>query len=239
MRRPAAAPSTAVFFAEAGFTSEPRGYSLGPGVSPAGSELGPMFDFLRLRFDPGRRNARQSADARAASAPPLAEGEVFKRRGLGPLGARGAGARLFDPGSLRLLMLALIGESPRFGYDIVKALRERTRGAYAPSPGSVYPNMRLLERGGLVVAESVGKRSRFLITEAGRACLRQSRVQLDEIEARLTATAAPLDREPLGETLNELGDALSRKFRMGQIDDERAERVHRILKRALAAIERA
>jgi len=198
-----------------------------------------MFDFLRTRFDSARLKTRPSGTAGDVPLAPLAEADVFKRRGLGPLGARGVGSRLFDPGSLRLIMLALIGDSPRFGYDIIKALRERMHGAYAPSPGSIYPNLRLLERGGLVGAESVGKRSRFVITEAGRACLRQSRVQLEEIEARMDAAAAPLDAEPLGAALRELGEAMSRKFRKGDIDAERAERVHRILRRALADIERA
>ena len=198
-----------------------------------------MFDFLRLRFDIARPKARRSGTAGARQSADLTEAEVFKRRGLGPLGARGAGARLFDPGSLRLLMLALIGEAPRFGYDIIKVLRERMRGAYAPSPGSIYPNLRLLERGGLVSAEAVGKRNRFAITDAGRACLRQSRAQLEEIETRMAAAAAPLDREPLSEALRDLGEAMSRKFRKGDINEERAERVHRILRRALADIERA
>ena len=48
-------------------------------------------------------------------------------------------------GILRLLILKLIEEKPRHGYDLIKAIEERLGGMYAPSPGVVYPTLTLLE----------------------------------------------------------------------------------------------
>ena len=51
-------------------------------------------------------------------------------------------------GDLRLIVLALLAEQPRHGYDIIKALEERSHGAYSPSPGVVYPTLTYLEEAG-------------------------------------------------------------------------------------------
>ena len=60
----------------------------------------------------------------------------------GPGGPFRAGRMLGD-GDLRLIVLALLSEQPRHGYDIIKALEERSHGAYSPSPGVVYPDAHL------------------------------------------------------------------------------------------------
>ncbi|HXQ45561.1 MAG TPA: PadR family transcriptional regulator, partial [Caulobacteraceae bacterium] len=47
--------------------------------------------------------------------------------------------RVFEQGDLRLVLLKLIAEKPRHGYELIKAVEEAVGGAYAPSPGVVYP----------------------------------------------------------------------------------------------------
>ena len=55
---------------------------------------------------------------------------------------------MFDGGELRLVILALIAEKPRYGYEIIKELGERVGGDYSPSPGVVYPTLTMLEEMG-------------------------------------------------------------------------------------------
>src|SRR5215475_3864722 len=96
-------------------------------------------------------------------------GGPFGRHRGGPFGGRGP--RMFDQGALRLVVLGLIEEEPRHGYDIIKALETRFEGAYSPSPGAIYPMLQMLEEADLVTASTVGSKRVFAISEAGRAYL--------------------------------------------------------------------
>src|SRR5271168_3337781 len=67
--------------------------------------------------------------------------------------------RVFDQGDLRYVILKLISEAPRHGYEIIKAIEEKVGGAYSPSPGVIYPTLTLLEElGHVTVAEHDGKK---------------------------------------------------------------------------------
>lgn len=82
----------------------------------------------------------------------------------------GRGGRMFGPGELRLLLLLLLGEQDRHGYDLIKAIEELAAGAYAPSPGVVYPTLQLLVDEGMITqVPGEGARKAFTMTEAGRA----------------------------------------------------------------------
>ena len=61
---------------------------------------------------------------------------------------------MFDPGALRLVVLGLIAEEPRSGYDIIKALEAKFQGAYSPSPGAIYPMLQMLEEADLVTSQA-------------------------------------------------------------------------------------
>ena len=90
----------------------------------------------------------------------------FEHRHPGHRGGRRAGR-----GDVRAAVLALLNEQPMHGYQIIQELSERSRGAWTPSPGSIYPALQLLQDEGLVsAAESDGKRV-FTITEAGQAAV--------------------------------------------------------------------
>ena len=94
----------------------------------------------------------------------------------GRKGRRGRG-RMFAGGELRLVLLKLIADEPRHGYELMRAIEELTGGAYSPSPGTVYPTLSLLEDEGAIEecldAESEGSRKAFAATEAGKAELVQ------------------------------------------------------------------
>jgi DNA-binding PadR family transcriptional regulator len=106
-------------------------------------------------------------------------GGSFGRHRGGPFGGRGP--RMFDPGALRLVVLGLIAEEPRHGYDIIKALEERTSGVYSPSPGVVYPTLTFLEEAGYAVSSPEGNKKVFSITEAGQAHLNDNRKMIDHV----------------------------------------------------------
>src|SRR5258705_2663385 len=83
--------------------------------------------------------------------------------------------RMRAQGDLRLLALALIGEQPRHGYEIIKVLEDKTAGWYAPSPGIVYPTLTYLEEAGYVTAQADGAKRLYTITAEGRTYLESNR----------------------------------------------------------------
>lgn len=72
-------------------------------------------------------------------------------------------------GDIRAAILVELTAEPMHGYQIIQAIEARTRGAWKPSPGSIYPTLQLLADEGLVTAEQVGERKVYSLTEAGRA----------------------------------------------------------------------
>ncbi len=114
-------------------------------------------------------------------------GRGFGRRGEGPDEGRGRG-RMFEGGQLRLVMLLLMETEPRHGYDIIRDIETRTGGAYAPSPGIVYPTLTLLEEMGEVEARpSEGAKKLYAITPAGLERLNANRKEAEGALARLDA----------------------------------------------------
>ncbi len=113
------------------------------------------------------------------------EGEGrFGGRGFGPRGGR---PRMFEQGDLRYVVLKLLGAKPSHGYEIIKAVEERFGGAYAPSPGIVYPTLTLLEEQGLIaVVETEGPRKLYGLTDEGRAELERSAGDIDRVFARMS-----------------------------------------------------
>jgi DNA-binding PadR family transcriptional regulator len=102
--------------------------------------------------------------------------------------------RMLAQGDLRLIMLALITEQPRHGYEIIKLIEERTEGWYSPSPGIVYPTLTYLEEAGQVTAQAEGARKLYAITADGRADLQENRAVVDAVLERLAAVGERFGR---------------------------------------------
>lgn len=83
--------------------------------------------------------------------------------------------RMLASGDLRLVALYLIEEQPRHGYDLIKAIEEKTSGLYSPSPGIVYPALTFLEEAGHVVSTAEGNKKLYTITQEGRQHLAENR----------------------------------------------------------------
>ena len=108
------------------------------------------------------------------------------RHGMGGGDMMRAG-RMLVQGDLRLIALALIAEQPRYGYEIIKLLEDKTAGWYSPSPGIVYPTLTYLEEAGHVTVQAEGAKKLYAITDEGRAHLEQNRVFVDAVLERLAA----------------------------------------------------
>jgi DNA-binding PadR family transcriptional regulator len=94
--------------------------------------------------------------------------------------------RPFDSGDLRIVILAMLAEKPRHGYEIIKALGERVGGGYSPSPGVVYPTLSMIEdMGYATAAQEQGGRKLYTLTAEGEAFLAENKAQIDAIFARL------------------------------------------------------
>jgi DNA-binding PadR family transcriptional regulator len=104
-------------------------------------------------------------------------------RGFRRFGGRGFGgraARMLAAGDLRLIILALLSEKPRHGYEIIKAVEEHSSGVYTPSPGMVYPALTYLEEMGHAAGESEGAKKLYRITPEGTAYLAENRASVEE-----------------------------------------------------------
>jgi len=117
---------------------------------------------------------------------------------------------VFGHGRLRLYLLKLLDESPRHGYDVIRALEDRFLGLYAPSAGTVYPRLSRLEAEGLVTSADEEGRKVYRITEAGRAELAARQDELADIETDITGSVRDLASEIRSDV-------------RGSVDDLRAE----------------
>lgn len=142
-------------------------------------------------------------------------------RGFGPFGrgfmeGGGMDGRGFGMGrklasvDLQLLILGLLAEKPRHGYEIIKALEERSKGFYIPSPGMVYPALTYLEEIGHATVEADGARKLYHITETGKEQLEGNRGASDALFAQFGRVGERMDRirrAMRAEEMNEAGDA--------------------------------
>src|SRR5580698_1110749 len=107
----------------------------------------------------------------------------------GPQDAQGerefrAGRRLAS-GDLQLVLLALLAEQPSHGYELIKALEERSDGFYTPSPGMVYPALTWLEEMGYTSVAAEGAKKLYSITDTGRAYLSENQDAADAMLSQL------------------------------------------------------
>lgn len=136
--------------------------------------------------------------------------------GRGGPGGHGGRRKMIDVKELRVLILFLMEQQPRHGYDIIREIESKTGGAYAPSPGIVYPTLNLLEdQGEIETNSSGGPRRLFVITEPGREALNNHRGDAEAILERLTSLRTegePTDYGPVGRAVGNLHAVIKRRF---------------------------
>jgi DNA-binding PadR family transcriptional regulator len=166
------------------------------------------------------------------------------RHGQGHGHRRGGGMRrMFDQGDLKVVVLALIAEQPRHGYEIIKEIESRVGGAYAPSPGVIYPLLTMLEEMGLVeLSASEGAKKMFAITEQGKADLETNKANVDALFARIEAARESFSsgRAPqIVRAVENLRLALRLRMERGPLSEAEVEKVAAALDGAAQVIERA
>jgi len=167
--------------------------------------------------------------------------------GDGP-GGRGRGGprgrrRMFEGGELRLVLLKLIADQPRHGYELIKAIEEMTGGDYGPSPGIVYPTLTMLEDMGLI-AEKKSKDSKkiYEATGEGRVHLEENMGEVDELIERLEEAGSHRRRShrpEMGRAVGNLMTALKNRVAQEGWNEALLHEVIDILDDAAQRIERA
>lgn len=168
-------------------------------------------------------------------------GRGFKGWGHGPRGGRRR-SQMFESGEMKFVILKLVREKPRHGYEVMKALEEKFRGHYTPSAGSVYPTLQLLEDEGFVKAVDTDGKKVYHITPEGEQYLDAHRDVLEEIFERVRETVRDVTGGGLGEVQGAFAHLAAttfrRAWRLGP-DDPALKRVAEILKKAAEDIDEA
>lgn len=164
------------------------------------------------------------------------EGFAF---GFSPQGRGGRRRRWFEAGDMKYVILKLLRDKPRHGYEVMKDLEDRMHGCYSPSPGTVYPTLQWLEDEGLVVARDVEGKKVYEITDAGRTFLETHKDVVEDIFDRVTETVERTVGGTMVEVNRALGQLVKAVYRTGwkAESDEARKRVAEILSKASAEIE--
>jgi len=113
------------------------------------------------------------------------------RHGMGGSGFRAG--RMLSAADLQLIIMALLAEKPRHGYEIIKAIQERTSGSYSPSPGMVYPALTFLEDLGHATLAADGAKKSYALTDSGRAAVQENQAKIDALFAELQRIGQKLE----------------------------------------------
>jgi len=172
----------------------------------------------------------------------LGGGRFRARHGGG--GGRGARlGRFFEHGDLRWVLLQLIAEKPRHGYELIKAIEDKFGGMYSPSPGVIYPTLTLLEDLGYLRAETAGGTKKlYSMTAEGTAYLGANRALVAAISERMAEATRAYGSGPAPEirrAMHNLELALSIRLGRGPLDTEQVRTVTDALDRAAGEIERS
>lgn len=163
---------------------------------------------------------------------------AWQGRGRGPKRR----SQMFESGEVKFVILRLLKEKPRHGYEVIKGLEEKLGGYYTPSAGTVYPTLQLLEDEGYIRAVDTDGKKVYHVTPEGERYLEQHRDVLEEILDRVRETVRDFTGGGIGELqgafVHLAGATFKRAWRRGP-DDPALKQVAEILKKAAEEIEQA
>lgn len=163
-------------------------------------------------------------------------GKGGRRRGF-------RGGRMFEQGDLKYVILKLLEEKPRHGYEIIKELEEQSGGAYSPSAGTVYPTLQLLEDLGYAsVALEEGGKKIYSITDAGRQYLDQNKSTVEDVFERISDIGASILSDAvmdINRAFRDVAGATYGSVREYHKDKDLALKVRQILEKAAGELRAA
>ena len=145
----------------------------------------------------------------------------------------------FQKGDLKYVILDLVKDKPRYGYEVIRILEERSHGLYAPSPGAVYPTLQLLEELGYVTSTQQDGKKVYAITDAGRTFLADREDLAEGIKKHLKDLWGLRSAGEMRETMAEfrrLGRLAGRR-RFRNLDRDKMGRVRDVISHAVDDIE--
>ena len=161
--------------------------------------------------------------------------------GEGRGGFGGRIGRFFETGDLRLVILSLIAEKPRYGYEIIKEIEDRVAGAYSPSPGVVYPTLTMLEELGYVTVETgEGGKKQHRLTADGGAFLERNKAAVETIMARIAGVRERFagSQPQIMRAMENLKLAMRLRLSRGALTEEQIHALTTALDAAATTIER-
>jgi DNA-binding PadR family transcriptional regulator len=157
-------------------------------------------------------------------------------------GERGGRRRVFDAGELKLVLLKLIEEQPRHGYDLIREIESLSGGAYVPSPGVIYPTLTLLSDMGLITeANSEGNRKLYEITHAGSVHLTERTLEVEAALAKLAELGSRRERTdgaPVRRAMGNLREVLEQRLSRDDVTIETLHDVAALIDETSQRIER-
>jgi len=159
---------------------------------------------------------------------------------------RGRRRRVFDSGELRLVLLKLIADEPRHGYELIRAIEELSGGLYAPSPGVIYPTLTMLHEMGQIeeaqsAAQAGGARKAFSVTTEGSQHLVAHKADVDALFARLAELSSARQRTdggPLRRAMQNLRTVIINRFDRDDVAPDTVHQAAAILDEAAQRIEK-
>jgi len=141
--------------------------------------------------------------------------------------------RLFNKGDLKYVILDLIKDKKRYGYEIIRALEERSHGFYTPSAGAVYPTLQMLEEMGYITAVELDGKRFYTITDEGLRFLSERKDFTEEIKDHIKRHWDPENMSEIARTMEDLAK-FKRLFghRLRKMDPEGMQRIRKIISRA-------
>lgn len=203
-----------------------------------------------MKHDKMRRLMGHRGMRRGPFGGPFGEDFGLGPKGFGPRGGgrgwgrrHGGGRRPFDQGDLKLVVLGLIAEKPRHGYELIKEVEDRMGGQYAPSPGVIYPLLTMLEElGQIALASAEGAKKLYAITPEGEQFIADNKVAVDALFARIAqfGQACASSRPPqVVRAIENLRTALRLRAERGPLSDEQADAVAAAIDAAAQVIDRS
>lgn len=149
--------------------------------------------------------------------------------------------RVVKRGDLKYVLLRLLSEGARHGYQLLKEIEDKTQGGYRPSPGSLYPSLIALEEAGYISAEDEDERRVYHITDDGLEALLEKQERVDAVMERAGRVAGK--HRPsrallteLDQDFNELRRTIIRRARQIEFNLETLRQVRKALEKARSEI---